>query len=141
MDEILINKYYWVQLLEKGLLFSFCIQGLAKVGLQLWAIFFFQSSHKDLFFLLILKREEGRERKRQRQRWRQTLMWERNIDWLTPTPGLKHTTLVCSLAGNGTRNLLVYKTMLQPTEHLARTQSLFLYYYLLMLYYFPHKQL
>nr|KAF6291074.1 hypothetical protein mMyoMyo1_009437 [Myotis myotis] len=46
-------------------------------------------------------------------------MMSRNMDWLPPAqplPRTKHATWVCALTGNGTGNLSVHRTALQPTE-------------------------
>ena len=62
-------------------------------------------------FILIWEREEGGER--------ETSIWEKNIDWLLPicTPaGDQNHNLVCALTSNRNLNLLVYGTMLQPTQ-------------------------
>ena len=64
-----------------------------------------------LKYLLVLEREEGRER--------ETLMWERNISWLPPISTLlrdsTHNPAVCR-TGNQTPNLLLYRMMCQQTE-------------------------
>ena len=58
---------------------------------------------------------------RERERGRETMLWERNIDWLspicTPTEQLNlHPTYVPWPTENQTCKILVYGTMLQPTE-------------------------
>ena len=73
-----------------------------------YCFFFFFNPHLRICFLILergVNREGGRERKRE------TSMWERNIDQLPP---------VCALTGEQTHNLLVFGTMLQPTEPPAR---------------------
>ena len=61
-------------------------------------------------YLLILEREEGKEREREREI--ETLMWERNMDWLPP---------ICSPIRDQTHNLLVLGAMFQPTVLLSQS--------------------
>ena len=63
-------------------------------------------------FLLILEREEGTKREKK------PAVWQRNINQLPP---------MCTPTKNRTCNLLVYGTMLQPTEPPVQgPQSIFL---------------
>ena len=59
--------------------------------------------------LIDFKEKERRDKREteRREREKETLMWERNIDQLTPVPALTR---------DQTHNLLVHGMMLQPTE-------------------------
>ena len=69
--------------------------------------------------LLIWERGEGRGRGRGREGGRERLMWERIMYWLPPTHApirdWTHSLGMCP-HWNGTRNVLLYRMMLQPTE-------------------------
>ena len=69
-------------------------------------------------FLWLLEREEG-------ERGRETLMWERNIDRLSPEHA-SDADQTRSLTSNWTHNLLAHGMMLQPTELPGQGKASFL---------------
>ena len=73
-----------------------------------------KSSPEDIFFSLLLEREQGGREGRERE----TLMWETLVGCFPymPQQGINPATMVCVLTWNRTRNLLVYRMALQPTE-------------------------
>ena len=78
------------------------------IKIKLWVLFFF-IPHPRICSLIL---ERGREKKKHR------CERETSISCLpyAPQPGIKPTTKVCALSGDGTHNLLVCETMLQLTE-------------------------
>ena len=107
--------FYW------SLLVSLC----SMFWISLKKIFFINSHPRICFHWFFLRQRVGGERVTEIERCKREL----SISCLPfmPWPGIKPATKTCPLLGNWTRsNLLVYRTVLQPTEPPPGQGSVFL---------------